>query len=176
MGIDHVVVMGVSGVGKSSVGPRLASHLGWTFADADDFHPAANIAKMSAGIPLTTADRAPWLETVRAWMAEAAPGTGTVVACSALRREYRNVLSSAGSEVLFVHLHADAETLRRRMQQRDHFMPTDLLDSQIADLEPLHESETGLTVDAADDLETVLVNLFNRIDTRTTTPEMQVNA
>lgn len=176
MGIDHIVVMGVSGVGKSSVGPRLAEHLGWVFADADDFHPAVNIVKMSAGIPLTTSDREPWLENVRAWMADTGSSTGSVVACSALRREYRDILSSAGAEVLFVHLQADADTLRQRMQQREHFMPTDLLDSQIADLELLQDSEIGLTVDAAQSLEVVLANLTEQIDTKREPREMQATA
>lgn len=148
--VRGVVVMGVAGCGKSTVGGLLAARLGLQFVDADDLHPPSNVAKMSAGAPLTDDDRRPWLarvaEVLRAGGDDGAPA---VVACSALRRSYRDALrDGAGGDVAFVHLHGDRDLLARRIAARaDHFMPPALLDSQLATLEPLAGDETGVVVD-----------------------------
>lgn len=132
-----VVVMGVSGCGKTTVGEALAASLGWPFIDADDLHPPENVAKMAAGTPLEDADRWPWLDRVvaEAQRADAASG-GVIVACSALRERYRERLQRAGA-VRFVHLRGDAETIGARVATRQHkYMPASLLASQFATLEP----------------------------------------
>jgi gluconokinase len=146
-----VVVMGVSGSGKTTVGRLLAAELGVDFAEADDFHPAANVAKMAAGHPLDDADRLPWLRTVAAWIAdERAQGRGGVVACSALKRSYRDILASAHPDVFFLHLALTAEAATDRVAHRgEHFMPASLVGSQFEALEPLQPGEPGLEVDAA---------------------------
>ncbi len=146
--VPRVVVMGVSGAGKSTIGGRLAHALGVPFAEGDDFHPRANVAKMRAGEPLTDADRVPWLDSIAAWLAERAVGGG-VVSCSALKRDYRDRLRAAAPDVLFLHLTASREELASRMStRREHFMPASLLDSQLATLEPLAADERGIAVDA----------------------------
>ncbi|MFF3446717.1 gluconokinase [Streptomyces sp. NPDC002667] len=145
-----VVVMGVSGCGKSSTGLLLSERLGVPFLEADDLHPAANRAKMAAGRPLTEEDRRPWLAAVSLWIAEAsASRTGGVVACSALKYRYRQMFRRAGARVWLLHLALDEGTaLRRVARRRGHFMPAALVDSQYAELEPLRPDEPGLTVDA----------------------------
>ncbi|GAA5154573.1 gluconokinase [Pseudonocardia eucalypti] len=141
--------MGVSGAGKTTVGRLLAERLDVPYAEADDFHPPANIAKMSAGIPLTDEDRWPWLDALAGWIAGHA-GTGGVVTCSALKRVYRDRLRAAGGNVWFLHLRVDRQVLAGRVAHRPgHFMPAALLDSQLADLQPLEPDEPGLTVDAS---------------------------
>lgn len=144
-----LVVMGVSGSGKSTVARLLADRLGLPMAEADEFHPEANIAKMSAGVPLTDADREPWLRALRDWISEQdAAGRGSVVTCSALKRPYRDLLRGATARVLFVHLDSTREVIGARLAARSgHFMPPSLLDSQFADLEPLGDDEDGITVD-----------------------------
>lgn len=144
----HVVVMGVSGSGKTTLALELQRRLGWPYAEADDFHPAANIAKMAAATPLTDADRAPWLAAIRDWLtAQARAGRSTIVTCSALRRAYRDVLREAEGRVRFVHLTADAAVLAPRVANRiGHFMPAALLPSQLATLEPLGADEDGITI------------------------------
>jgi gluconokinase len=131
------LVMGVSGCGKSTIGKMLAEKLGWGFFDADDFHPAANIAKMGAGIPLTDADRAPWLERLSALLrGEVAAGRHPVLACSALRQSYRDTLLAGLPGIRIVYLRGDRELIASRMRNRPgHFMPPALLDSQFAALE-----------------------------------------
>lgn len=145
----HVVVMGVSGSGKSTIARPLASHLGWTFGEGDDFHPQANVSKMEAGEPLTDEDRWPWLLALSSWMGDhAGRGEDTVITCSALRRAYRDVLRQGGGTVGFIHLVGPPEVLAERMTDReDHFMPASLLDSQLATLEPLEPDEVGVTLD-----------------------------
>lgn len=141
-----VVVMGVTGSGKSTVGMALAERLGVPFADADDFHSPANVAKMRAGTPLNDDDRRPWLLAIGRWLAEH-PG-GAVVTCSALKRRYRDTLREAAPAITFLHLHGDKDTVRRRVGSRPgHFMPTSLVDSQFADLEPLGDDERGTVVE-----------------------------
>jgi len=132
-----VVVMGVSGCGKSTVGEALAASLGWRFLDADDFHPPANVAKMAAGTPLVDEDRWPWLDRLAAEMRAINAGGGdAVLACSALRQAYRDRLVAAG-DVRFVHLAGDLPTIAARLASRQHrYMPQSLLASQFATLEP----------------------------------------
>ncbi|NKY88236.1 gluconokinase [Nocardia veterana] len=140
-----VVVMGVSGTGKTTVGHLLADRLGVAFADADDFHSPANIAKMSAGIPLTDADRAPWLAAVGRWLHDrTSDNSGGVMACSALRRRYRDTLRTAAPDIFFLHLAASRDQLIERMtHRRGHYMPVSLVDSQLQALEPLAPDESG---------------------------------
>ncbi|WLP92588.1 gluconokinase [Gordonia sp. NB41Y] len=141
-----VVVMGVSGSGKSTVGAALAQRLRVPFADADDFHSPANIAKMSAGEPLTDADRGPWLDDIGSWLAE--HHEGGVMSCSALRHIYRDRLRAACPDVVFVHLTGTPEVIAARQATRPgHFMPTSLLASQFDTLEDLGADERGVVVD-----------------------------
>lgn len=132
-----IIVMGVTGAGKTTVGQRLAETLGWRFHDADEFHPPANKIKMNAGIPLTDQDRWPWLRALRAVIEQAlADDAGAVVTCSALKRAYRDVLAGGLAQVRFVHLTGDPAVLAARLAgRRGHFMNPALLDSQIATLE-----------------------------------------
>lgn len=141
-----VVVMGISGVGKSEVGHTLAERFDVPYEDGDAFHSEANIAKMSAGTPLTDEDRWPWLEAIGEWL-DAHDTTGGVVSCSALRRVYRDVLVSAAPRVVFLHLAGDHDLIRRRMEHRDHFMPVSLLQSQEDTLEQLDPDENGELLD-----------------------------
>ncbi|MEV5506480.1 gluconokinase [Streptomyces orinoci] len=142
-----VVVMGVAGTGKTTVGPLVAEALGVPYAEGDDFHPPANIAKMTAGIPLDDADRAPWLDAVGAW-ARGRGGRGGVVSCSALKRAYRDRLRAAAPGIVFLHLTGERQLIAGRMAARTgHFMTTRLLDSQFATLEPLQADEAGVVVD-----------------------------
>ncbi|GAA4022583.1 gluconokinase [Streptomyces plumbiresistens] len=144
-----VVVMGVAGTGKTTIGPLLAARLGVPYAEGDDFHPQANIDKMSAGTPLGDADRWPWLDAIGAWAHERA-GLGGVVSCSALKRSYRDRLRAAAPGVVFVHLAGDRKLIEDRMTHRQgHFMPTALLDSQFATLQPLQADEAGVAVDVS---------------------------
>ncbi|WP_329215815.1 gluconokinase [Streptomyces sp. NBC_01485] len=144
-----VVVMGVAGTGKTTVGPLLAARLGVPYAEADDFHPPASIAKMSAGVPLDDDDRWPWLDAIGGWAAGRA-GLGGVVSCSALKRSYRDRLRAAAPGVAFVHLTGDRALIEDRMgHRRGHFMPATLLDSQFAALQPLQPDEAGVAVDVA---------------------------
>ncbi|MFC8302593.1 gluconokinase [Specibacter sp. NPDC057265] len=139
----HLVVMGVAGSGKSTIAAALAGKLGWAHAEADEFHPQANIDKMTRGIPLQDEDRWPWLEEIQHWMtSHGTAREGTVLTCSALKRSYRQLLSQATGRVVFIHLDGSAELIGRRMQGREgHFMPPTLLPSQLATLEPLTAEE-----------------------------------
>ncbi|MFI6938974.1 gluconokinase [Streptomyces sp. NPDC050418] len=142
-----VVVMGVAGTGKTTIGPLLAAQLGVPYAEGDDFHSAANVAKMSAGTPLTDEDRWPWLDAIGAW-AHGRLGQGGVVSSSALKRRYRDRLRAAAPGIVFVHLTGERGLIEERMSQRQgHFMPTALLDSQFAALQPLGPDEAGVPVE-----------------------------
>ncbi|MEU8841517.1 gluconokinase [Streptomyces roseus] len=145
-----LVVMGVAGTGKTTVGRLLAAELGLPYVEGDAFHPAANVAKMSAGIPLDDADRWPWLDAIAAWLRARPAGQGAVLASSALKRAYRDRLRGAAPDAVFVHLAGDRPLIERRMAERTgHFMPATLLDSQFAALEPLQEDEPGVVVDVS---------------------------
>ena len=140
-----IVLMGVSGSGKSTVGAALAQRLRVPYADADDFHPPENVAKMTAGEPLDDDDRRPWLDAIGEWLADHDRG---VITCSALKRAYRDLLRGHRADVEFVHLHGTREVIARRQATRPgHFMPASLLDSQFATLEPLEGDEKGFVVD-----------------------------
>lgn len=147
----QVVVMGVSGSGKSTVADLLSERTGCALAEGDDFHPASSIARMAAGHPLDDPLRAPWLAAITSWLAErVARGECAVVSCSALTRAYRDVLRGAGPDVRMVHLAGPRELVAQRLAaRRGHFMPPELLDSQYAALEPLDADEPGITVDLA---------------------------
>ena len=146
-----VVLMGVAGSGKSSVMAALVARLGWPTLEGDALHPPANVAKMAAGVPLTDADRAPWLDAIADWVSEReAERQSSLLTCSALRRAYRDALRRARPSVWFVHLSAPRSVLASRMQQREgHFMPASMLESQLATLEPLEPDEPGTTLDAS---------------------------
>jgi gluconokinase len=138
-----VVVMGVSGTGKTTVGQALSDALGLPFVEGDELHPASNVEKMAAGIPLTDADRAPWLDLIAAELHRP-----VVVACSALKRAYRDRLRRDAPDLTLVYLHGSRELLAERMGgRRGHFMPTTLLDSQLATLEPPMPDEKAVAVD-----------------------------
>ncbi|CCE99470.1 IdnK (plasmid) [Sinorhizobium fredii HH103] len=152
----RMVLMGVAGCGKSSVGAALAARLGAVYRDGDDLHPAENIAKMSKGIPLEDADRWPWLTRVSEALAA---GTGpTIIGCSALKRAYRqHIESKAGGPVTFIHLAGTVEVIEKRMKERQgHFMPPALLSSQFAALEPPGPDENAISVDIDQPLDAVV--------------------
>ena len=163
----HLVVMGVSSVGKSTVARALAERLGHELAEGDDFHPPANVAKMSAGVPLGDDDRLPWLHALARWAGEHdAAGRSTVMACSALKRSYRDVLRHGVPATCFVCLVGGHQLLLERMSAREHFMPPDLLDSQLADLEPLAYDESGIVVDVTDSPEQVVASVLAQLSSR----------
>jgi gluconokinase len=145
----QVIVMGVSGSGKSTIGALIAGALGVPFVDGDSLHPQSNVEKMAGGHPLNDVDRWPWLATVGTTLADAGRhGSGMVIACSALKRVYRDAIRKTAPGTCFVHLSGSREVLTSRVEGRsDHFMPPALLDSQLATLEPLEDDESGIVVD-----------------------------
>ena len=155
------IVMGVTGSGKTSVGRLLAQQLGWEFADADDFHPSANVEKIARGIPLTDEDRAPWLDRLRIQIANwIANGQNAVLACSALKRTYRQELS-VGPEVRFVYLKGSPGLIAQRLRlRRGHFADEKILASQFADLE---EPEAAVTVDISQTPEKIVAEIRERL-------------
>lgn len=158
-----IVVMGVSGVGKSSVGSVLADLLKVGFVDADSLHPLANVQKMAGGIPLTDEDRWPWLRVVGRTLASAS-SEGIVVACSALRRAYRDEIRRQEPAALFILLEADGTMLQERLTQRPgHFMPASLLNSQLETLEPLEPDEAGVTVASEGGIDATAKEAFHRL-------------
>src|SRR6476661_6613115 len=161
-----IVVMGVSGSGKSTVAATLVDRLGWEFAEGEDFHPAANVEKMRAGIALDDDDRWPWLRSLAAWIGEhEKAGRDVVVTCSALKRSYRDLLCDGHPSVWFAHVTADAELIRERIEHRTgHYMPASLLDSQLATLEPLGDDEPGARVSGAGSPAAVVDELLAVLD------------
>jgi gluconokinase len=157
-GTVTVVVMGVSGSGKSTVAAGLVQRLGWQFAEGDDFHPRANVAKVAAGHPLDDDDRWPWLRTLAGWIGEREQaGRSAVVTCSALKRSYRDLLRDGHPSVWFAHVTVDAERIRERVEHRTgHYMPSSLLDSQLAALQPLERDEPGAEISGSDAVDVVV--------------------
>jgi gluconokinase len=160
----HIVVMGVSGTGKTTVAEQLAEELDCEFVEGDSLHPRRNIEKMEHGIPLTDEDRWPWLDAIAELVAvKDHDGTSTVVTCSALKRTYRNVLRDA-APTFFVHLHAPFEVLEQRMKLRTkHFMPASMLRSQFDTLEDLGDDEEGAVVDVSPPVEEVVEEAVNAV-------------
>lgn len=157
--IRLIVVMGVSGAGKTTIGEKLAEALDLPFIDADNFHPRANVEKMRSGEPLTDDDRWPWLEIVSNAMRNTADTRGRVVcACSALRRDYRDfMIEKAGEPILFILLHGDKRVIAERQANRPgHFMPSALLESQFATLEHFEDDEEGITLDVAQSVDALV--------------------
>ena len=154
----HYIVMGVAGCGKTTIGSKLARSLGVLFLDADDFHPEANLKKMSSGIPLDDSDRIPWLESLRE---ELRSNRGCVLACSALKQNYRSMLEDADRNTRFIMLDISKETARRRLLSRaNHFMPETLIDSQFDSLE---RPTDALVVDAEAPVDSVLDVILRKI-------------
>ncbi|KJV26217.1 gluconate kinase [Aquitalea magnusonii] len=169
MKTPNIVVMGVAGCGKSSLGQALAAALSSAYIEGDRFHPPENIARMQAGIALTDADRAGWLAQLAAQLAKArAEQQAVVLACSALKQRYRDTLRSGDPDLLLVHLKGDKTVIAERMAARDaHFMPTSLLDSQFADLEPPEaQRENVITLDVSQPLSTLLQHSLQQIAQR----------
>jgi gluconokinase len=160
-----VVLAGVSGSGKTTVGSLLASRLGWPFEDGDALHPPANVAKMRSGVPLTDEDRKPWLAAVAGWMdRQIAAGVSAVVACSALKRRYREFLLSGRPTARLVLLDADREVLADRLRERHgHFFPVWLLESQLAALELPGPGEPGIVVTATGNPATIADEIIQRL-------------
>jgi beta-N-acetylhexosaminidase len=163
--LHHVVVMGVAGCGKSTVGAALAERLGAEFLDGDSLHPQSNIDKMASGTPLNDDDRAPWLAEIGRRFT--ASNTALVIACSALKRSYRDLIRGGNPSVVFVHLHGTRELLNERMNSRPgHFMPASLLDSQLATLEPLQADEAGVVVDIAQPVDDIVDEVRSAVSGR----------
>jgi len=149
--VDLIIVMGVSGSGKSTVGQGIAQEMGWEFAEGDDFHSEANVAKMAAGYPLTDEDRWPWLRAIGFWIdVHEGASTSAVITCSALRRVYRDLLREGRPQVRVCHVMADRALIDDRLSHREgHHMPASLLPSQLATLEELEPDEPGVVVSAS---------------------------
>jgi gluconokinase len=164
-----LVVMGVSGSGKSTVGAALAQRLRVPFEDADDFHPPANIAKMTAGRALDDDDRGPWLAAIGRWLA--GHPDGAVMSCSALKRKYRDELRRQAPRAEFLHLQGSPEVIGRRQASRPgHFMPASLLASQFATLEPLQPDERGEVIDVDQSIDAIVQQYVDRHAARTDEP------
>ncbi|WP_457974829.1 gluconokinase [Arthrobacter sp. D1-17] len=160
----RVIVMGVSGCGKTTIGDLVARELGVRFLDGDTLHPVENVAKMAVGTPLTDEDRWPWLAIVGSELAAAGPD-GLVLACSALRRRYRNAIRAQAPDTVFLHLHGSREVLGSRLEGRSgHFMPAALLESQLATLEPLEEDEPGVVVDIDSPVQQVVRDALTKLN------------
>lgn len=160
----HLVLMGVSGSGKSTIAVAVQDRLGWELAEGDDFHPPENVEKMSRGIALTDDDRWGWLESLADWTANRdRRSEPTIITCSALRRTYRDVLRKGGDRTFFVHCTADKGLLLERMGARDHFMPPSLLESQLDTLEQLQPDENGMDVDVSLPLDRVVAMVLARL-------------
>jgi carbohydrate kinase (thermoresistant glucokinase family) len=161
--LDRVVVMGVSGCGKSALGERLARELGCRFVEGDGLHPPRNVVRMAQGTPLTDVDRVDWLDAVAAVLGES---KRVVVSCSALKRSYRDRLRAAAPDLRFVHLHGERGLLERRMAQRSgHYMPASLLQSQLDTLEPPEADEASITLDIDQPLDAMVAQARRLLET-----------
>ncbi|STD19812.1 Thermoresistant gluconokinase [Dermacoccus nishinomiyaensis] len=162
---QFVIVMGVSGSGKTTVATGLADAMGWTYVEGDDLHPQANVEKMRAGIPLTDEDRWPWLTKIGEWIDEhESLGKSAVITCSALKRSYRELLREGRPTVSFCHVDVSREQLEQRLAERTgHYMPASLLQSQLDTLEPLQADEPGTTVEAKGGQEAVLAEVMESL-------------
>ncbi len=160
-----IVVMGVASSGKTSLGERLAEHLGWPFRDADSFHPPQNVAKMAGGTPLNDEDRKPWLAAIAAWIDELrASGKNGIVTCSALKRAYRRIIIGDRPDVALVYLKGSRELIGARMAARQHhFMPPALLDSQFAALEEPGPDENPLVVSVEESKAAIVQDVVERL-------------
>jgi gluconokinase len=160
-----LVVMGVSGSGKSTIGEKLAAQLGWIYEDGDRFHPASNVAKMSAGQPLTDEDRWPWLRAIAEEIDRVCEaGEHAVIACSALKHAYRDILVHGRSDVRIIYLNGAQELIASRLARRKgHFMPPGLLESQFKTLEPPGESENPLTVSIDSPVEPIVDDIVRQL-------------
>jgi carbohydrate kinase (thermoresistant glucokinase family) len=154
-GHSVLIVMGVSGVGKTTIAEALAQKLGWPFQEGDALHPPSNVQKMHAGVPLTDEDRAPWLAAIKRWInARVKAGEPGVVTCSALKRSYRDFLVDGRADVRILYLHSDEATIEARIEHRTgHFMPASLLESQLQTLEEPGPDEQPITVEVAGTVE-----------------------
>lgn len=161
-----VVMMGVSGSGKTTVAERVAAALGWSFQEGDKLHPAANVAKMAAGIPLNDEDRAPWLDIIAQWIeARLHTGQNGMITCSALKRSYRERIGNGKPGVQIVYLHGDRKTLDAHVHGRHHeFMPTTLLDSQLATLEEPVADEHVIEVDVGGTVEHTVAEVIAKLE------------
>ena len=160
--VRYIVVMGVSGCGKSTVAALLAGRLGWSFMEGDALHPPENIAKMSQGIALTDADRLPWLQkiakTIQSWRAQDQPG---IVACSSLRRTYRDIISNAADDLRFVYLRGSFEVIEQRLAARQgHYMPVSLLESQFMTLEEPSSDEPAIILQTGAPAELLVADIL----------------
>ncbi len=163
--IAAVIIMGVSGSGKTTIGEALADKLGFAFEDGDTYHPASNVAKMHSGIPLTDEDRWPWLQAIaQAIDCKAEANTPVVIACSALKRAYREILVHDREDVRIVYLKGSHELITKRLALRtDHFMPTALLDSQFATIEEPLPKERVITVDIDASVDEILTQIVHQL-------------
>lgn len=169
---DYIIVMGVSGSGKTTVAKGIAEQMGWEFAEGDDFHPEANVQKMASGTPLTDEDRWPWLRIIGDWIDEKErAGASAVITCSALRRVYRDLLCEGRPGVRFCHVEASEDLIAERLSHRTgHYMPPSLLPSQLATLEPLEPDEPGVVVSAKDTPEQVVQAALAALDLQPGSP------
>jgi len=160
-----LIVMGVSGVGKSTIAKSLAAKLGWKFQEGDDLHPPSNVQKMHAGIPLTDADRAPWLDAIKHWIDDRIrAGEPGLVTCSALKRRYRDVLIDGRADVRILYLHSDEATIEDRIKHRTgHFMPASLLESQLHTLEEPAPEERPMTIEVAGTVEETVASILEAL-------------
>lgn len=163
-----VIVMGVSGSGKTTIAQGLADKLGWDFAEGDDFHPEANVEKMARGVALVDEDRWPWLRAIGSWMDEhERAGRSAVITCSALKRSYRDLLRDGRNAVRFCYIDVPAEELERRLVARSgHYMPPSLLPSQVATLQPLQDDEAGVVVHALGEPDQVVADALRELGLR----------
>lgn len=171
-GTTTLVIIGVTGSGKSTVAQQLVAQLGWPFAEGDEFHPPANVAKMHAGHPLDDGDRWPWLRTIAAWIGDReAAGANAVVSCSALKRAYREVLCHGHPSVRFVEVDVSTDLLRERVAARvGHYMPAALLESQLAAWERLQPDEPGFAVSGDGSIEAVVSGVLSELRKRGVLP------